>query len=265
MKPNQNNSSIMQALLDLKSSGGDSSAIDILTLQIENNNKILDDADTLFQKHRYPEYKLTWCRLQSSVEFSRFLSVNALAILIAMCQNMNTWNNIQISYRDIIHITTLNSLKSIKPALKELIDKGCIAVHDKGTTKRPTVYMVNPEISTVGNKHPNLQDIFWKLVESNAVSDGGEKSNPHELWDALTSKRTYAKGNDSLISHSDKKITFGKINEIKEKVTHTENGGEPQPKRKRGRPRKSQPETPKDNDPVPEEECDEELPSAFNS
>ena len=241
MKPNQNNSSIMQALLDLKSSGGDANAIDILLLQLENNNMILENAEELFESHLHPEHSLKWCKLQCNVEFSRFLSVNAVTILTAMLQNMNHWNNIQISYRDIIQITALNSLKSIKPALKELIDKGCIAVQDKGTTKRPTVYMVNPEIATLGKPIANHKDMFWRLVRNNVESDGGEKPDPHALWDELTSKRTYAKGNDSLISHSDKKITFGKINEIKEKVKYTENGGEPQPKRKRGRPKKSQP------------------------
>ena len=48
----------MQALLDLKSSGGDANAIDILLLQFENNNMVLENADELFESHLHPEHSL---------------------------------------------------------------------------------------------------------------------------------------------------------------------------------------------------------------
>lgn len=243
MKPNKNNSSIMQALLDLKASGGDANSIAILTQQLENNNTILEDADRLFDKHQHPEYVLTWCKLYGNVEFSRFLSVNALAVLIAMCQNMNHWNSLQISYRDIVNITALNSLKSVKPALQELIEKGCIAVQVPGTTKRPTVYMVNPEIATVGSGIPKLKDIFWELAEDNSSTDDektadankegkvntdnkessdtnneddsksdDEESGIQGRWRTITGKRTYAKGTDFL-EIGTRRYSFNRIKE----------------------------------------------------
>lgn len=211
-KPNKTNSSIMQALLDLKSSGGDACAIAILTQQLENDNRVLEDAEKLFKKHQHPEHTLKWCKLYGNVEFSRFLSVNALSILVAMCQNMNHWNLLQINYRTIIEITPLNSLKSVKPALQELMEKGCIAVQIEGTTKSPAVYKVNPEIAIVGDPIPHHKDMFWSLVQENSGSDDKESSAPYKRWDALTSKRTYAKGNDYREIGS-KKYRFNKINE----------------------------------------------------
>ena len=62
----------MQALLDLKSSGGDANAIDILLLQFENNNMVLENADELFESHLHPEHSLKWCKLHIALEFAPF-------------------------------------------------------------------------------------------------------------------------------------------------------------------------------------------------
>lgn len=231
--PNEEHSSIKQALLDLKASGGDANAIDILIRQIGVQKNILADADELFRKRMYPNSVLKWLKLHSDIEFTRFLSPNALMILIVMCQNMLHGNLLQINYRELMEITNIKSIKYIKPALDELIHTGCIMVRIPGTTRRSAVYMINPEIATIGKDSPGLTYIFWKQVRQYNIEKGIDKENEEEIeknfeidllkkpesstltnWEKLTKERTYSKGTDHLEEDSHK-VFFGKINEPK--------------------------------------------------
>lgn len=235
-KPNKENSAIKQALLDLKKAGGTAECIDILIRQIEQDNDLLKNADELFKSHRYPDSSLDWFKLHSDIEFARFLSTNALMVLIAMCQNMNHGNLLQVSYRDLAAITHITSLKAIRPALQELENCGCVTVRINGTTRRSTVYMINPEIATVGTETKGLTYIFWKIVRENCIAAGKDReddtdygepqknkeinwneypeSSIRDTWESLTKERTYSKGLDRLEVES-QKIYFGKINEPK--------------------------------------------------
>lgn len=213
-KPNEENSTIKQALLDLKASGGDAESIDLLISQIEQNHNLRENADKLFQSHQYPEHSLNWFKLQGDIEFPRFLSPNALTILIALCQNMQTDNLLQISHRDLINITHLSSLKAVQPAMRELVQNGCITEIIEASGRRSAVYMVNPEIATVGKKKPHLTYLFWKKVRDSLFKhdipdddDGLEeeknidwkdypKSTIRDKWMSLTKERTYSKGTE---------------------------------------------------------------------
>lgn len=210
-KPNNENSTVKQVLLDLKASGGDAEAIDLLISQIEQDHTLRENADKLFQSHQYPEHSLNWFKLQGDIEFPRFLSPNAMTILIAMCQNMQTDNLLQVSRRDLIDITHLTSLKAVQPALKELVQNGCITEVIEASGRRSAVYMVNPEIATVGKKKPHLTYLFWKkvrnsLLQYEAPDDEDEKnidwndypkSPIRNRWVSLTKDKTYSKGTES--------------------------------------------------------------------
>lgn len=228
--PNKEHSSVKQALLDLKASGGDAECIDFLINQIGTNPEIRGNADKLFKSHLYPDKTLNWFKLHNDIEFTRFLSPNALMILIAMCQNMRHGNLIQVNYKDLLTITHISSPKAIKPALQELENCGCITVRIKGTTRRSTVYMVNPEIATVGTNSSGLAYIYWKYVsENNAGSHSYQMQNNSTIWNdypaspildkwiQLVQDRTYSKGNDTLEEDSNK-VYFNKINEPKIKT-----------------------------------------------
>jgi len=218
-KPNPENSSIIQSLLDIKASGASAHLVDELLEILRTNKKILGDADELFRSHQYPSRALDWCKVQNNVEFSRFLSPKATAVLTAMYQNMWHGNLIQLSHRDIIRIAKIGSLSSVKVALDELTDNGCIAIKIPGTTRRPTVYMVNPLIATIGSKLPHLEEQFWMLTGTkyyyDKKGDGLRKrirSTIQIRWQELTASRTYSKGRETL-EVNDQKITFHKINE----------------------------------------------------
>lgn len=227
-KLNKENSSIKQALLDLKTSGGDINAIDFLLQEIEQNELLREDADKLFQSHQYPEHSLNWCKLQGDIEFTRFLSPNAVVVLITMCQNMPTTNLIQVSCRDLIEITHISSPKAIQSAITELLDNGCITKMMKASGCRSAVYMVNPDIATVGKKIPSLKKLFWsKVKDCSADEDSQKKANgkktkkkkdgkdsdscPLTKWLSLTDQRTYHKGAEYWKDDSGN-IRFSKIN-----------------------------------------------------
>lgn len=179
---------------------------------------ILQDADNLFKSHQYPKHVLDWCKVKNDVEFSRFLSPKATALLTAMYQNMWVRNLIQLSHRDIIRIAKIGSLSSVRTALDELIENGCIAVKLKGTTRRPDIYMVNPLIATVGSEILHLEEDFWELTGTKYYYDKesdkirAKYSKPHKKWKELTANRTYSKGRNSL-EVKNCWLTFYKINE----------------------------------------------------
>ena len=222
-KPNPENSSVIQALLDIKASGAPAPMVNDLLDILRNDAAILQDADNLFKGHQYPKHVLDWCKVKNDVEFSRFLSPKATALLTAMYQNMWVGNLIQLSHRDIIKIAKIGSLSSVRTALDELIGNGCIAVKLKGTTRRPDIYMVNPLISTVGSAIPYLEKEFWQLTGTRYYFDkksGKERakySEAHKKWRELTANRTYSKGRNSL-EVKDNWLTFNKINEAPVKV-----------------------------------------------
>lgn len=212
MKKNkQKKTSIMQALEDLKSSGGDIEAVNKLIHQLEENKELQEVVEKIFRNRLYPEKSLTWLKLRGDVEFSRFLSPNAVTILIAMCQNMRHGNLLQISQRKIMAITSISSPKAVVKALDELISVGAIAVRLKGTSHRPPVYMVNPEIATIGTENKKLEFVFGEYSDkSDKVPEGYE--NPRDKWKTLTKFRTYSKGYDKQ-GDGTGTVYFNKINE----------------------------------------------------
>lgn len=188
-----------------------------------------EDADKLFQSHQYPEHSLNWCKLQGDIEFTRFLSPNAVVILITMCQNMHTNNLIQISCRNLIEITHISSPKAIQSAIMELLQNGCITEMIKSSGCRPAIYMVNPDIATVGKKMPPLKKLFWSKVKDYCRTHKDPKKNtdvkknkkkkdseyPENYilaqWLILTKQRSYHKGAEYRKDDSGN-IRFGKVN-----------------------------------------------------
>lgn len=216
-KQNPENSSVIQALLDISQANPYlKKDIDAMICLMRADSASIKRADEIFRSHLYPDNSLTFCKLECGIEFTRFLPVNAVAILTAMCQNMRHGNLIQLSHRDILTISALKSLRSVKPALEKLIELGCIAEKIPGTTRRATVYMVNPSIATVGTKEISLQRKFWKLTGTQYVGKKIIYSETHKVWNKLTAKRTYSRGYSSLeIEGSEKPIYFSRINEPK--------------------------------------------------
>lgn len=210
-KINAKKTSIMQALEDLKRSGGNKEAVNILIQQLKEDGELQEIVEKRFRERLYPDKSLTWSKLQCEIEFSRFLSPNAVTILMAMCQNMRHGNLLQISQRKIAEITSVTSPKAVVKALNELIECGCIAVRVEGNTRRPTIYMVNPAISSIGSPIKKLGFIFWQYADKSETEGEGYKS-PKDKWEKLTENRTYSKGYDKQ-EEGARIVYFNKINE----------------------------------------------------
>lgn len=208
-------SSIKQTLLDMKSAGFDSTALDRLIDDFEHEPEKAKEAEKLYSSHEYPQHSIVFVKITNRVGFFRFLSAKALTILNAMCCTMNTRNLIQITQDDLLNITNIGNKKTIGEALRELQEKGVIAIKIKGSTRRGTVYMVNPQIATCGADRPGLEKIFWKLTgtiyDANKVKN---HSKPHETWKKIIKDRTYSIGYGKQDT-TDGEVRFGRINEPK--------------------------------------------------
>lgn len=201
----------MQLLEDLKRSGGNKDAVTKLIQQLKEDRELEEIVEKRFRERLYPDKSLTWSKLQCEIEFSRFLSPNAVTILTMMCQNMRHGNLLQISQRKIAEICSVTSPKAVVKALNELIECGCIAVRIEGNTRRASIYMVNPEISTIGKPIRKLGFIFWKYADKSETEGEGYK-NPKDKWKELTATRTYSKGYDKQ-EEGTRIVYFNKINE----------------------------------------------------
>lgn len=219
-KPNPENSSVLQALLDIQAAGGNVPMVDsLIALLRKDGGALLETAEEIFNEHQYPQHVLTFCKLTKEYEFARFLSPKALSLLTAMCQNMWHGNLIQLSQRDVLKITSISSLTSVKPALKELTDCGCIAVAIKGNTRKATTYMVNPCISTLGKDVPCLEEIFWEYTGTDYENKPVVYSEPHQKWNKLTARRTYSTSRVSFKpDNCSTKLSYNSISEPEVKM-----------------------------------------------
>lgn len=209
---NRDCSSCRQALLDLKTAGFPNDLIDQLIDFANINQEALENADKAFQEHQYPQHSIKFVKMSNETEFCKYIGAPATAILTAMCQNMRVGNKIQLSQADLINITGIGNKKTVSKALGELMEKGYIVLVIDGSTRRSPIYMVNPQIATVGRGDGHLQQQFWKLSGTEFSLDKKPvKSMPHQRWEINTSKRTYSLGYDRQDT-DDGYILFNKIN-----------------------------------------------------
>lgn len=183
----------------------------------------LKRADKLFNKHRHPEHSIVFTKVQCENEYCINLSPVAVVILSVLYQNMNTDNLIKASQNELIKYTSLGNKSTVSRALKELLDKGYIAIKIEATGKAGAVYMVNPDIATIGNNsNKNLNEIFWMLTGSKFEykNNNGKSykdvtmSTPHKTWVELNSNKHYSRGYDKQKERngSEKFIRFNKFN-----------------------------------------------------
>ena len=212
---NKECSSIKQVLLDMKSAGFNSTLINDLLDEYENEPEKTKDAEEIYSSHQYPSNAIVFFKVSKEIEFFNILTAKAVVVLCAMYSTMNTGNLIQITQDDLMHITNLGNKKTIKEALLELQENGFITVRLKGNTRRGTVYMINPLVATCGKKK-DLVKIFWKQTGTHYDGRGrvSEYSKAHATWKENIKKRTYSNGYGKLDT-TEGEIWFGRINEPK--------------------------------------------------
>lgn len=105
---NEKHSSIIQSLLDMKSSGCSSTAVETLLAELQSDPHKLDEAEKLFKGHLYPQKSINWIKYYNDIELERYISGYALQIFMAMAKNMRTLNLIQVSHNDLVIMTGLD-------------------------------------------------------------------------------------------------------------------------------------------------------------
>lgn len=201
-------SSIVQALVDLKdNTRAPVDAVMQLLDYLKDNKDDLREADKAFHSHEYPQHSIVFSKISNEYETFRFLSMPAIAVLMFLSQNMNCQNAIRASSNQIVKYSTIGNKDTVKKAISELKEKGCIAIVFEGTGNEGAVYMVNPLLATVGREKPYLIHEFWKLTGSKIGYEKGEHgkshrtysklSKPHKTWNELTFSRVYSIGKES--------------------------------------------------------------------
>lgn len=230
---NPGSSSVLQMLLDCQAQGG--WPADALNQMLEAANadpKLCKATDKLFDTHRYPENSILWTKHRRDNELQRILSPEEKLILDTFEQYMNQSNLLQISSRMLVKCTGLND-RTVRKALDSLIEKGCLAVHTTGPSNRAKIYMLNPEIATVGNPTAWVTETnFWQLTGStydfgkNNRLELKQASAPHYKWVELTATKMFDHGTESIGSVEDNTFQKYGIIRLADKKTAPSSGND---------------------------------------
>ena len=181
----------------------------------ENKNK-LKEIEEKFRNHMYPNYKLSWCKTYiNNLEIYNLLnlSIKSISIFNVISKLINKNNLIKISILEIKKLLKCDD-KTILKAINELIEKGFITIKLKGEpkTSRATIYMINPELVTIGTgNQTQLKKEFWQLTGSKYKLNVLEKpSKIHINWLDMIEKENYIIGYDK-IQVDDEIIYFNKL------------------------------------------------------
>lgn len=158
---NELNSSIKQALLDLeKVATVDANpeatkvlkAVKTLLKLLDRYGSVINEADKIFNQHRYNDKKLHFAKVKNYKKQQIIFNLTAREsqILFYMITFMSQANSIMIRQTELAR-DLKSSKRDIVTALKGLEEKCCI-VKVKQEKNMGTIYMVNPDIATVG-KH----------------------------------------------------------------------------------------------------------------
>ena len=207
--------SIEQAIEDLLSSGiPENIPLGKLKEYLKEHKKNLDKAENKFKNHLYPQYKLNWNKNYiNNFEIMKIIDAYSISIFTTISKLINKNNLIQLSLTDIINITNYSKHKIIK-SIDELIEKGFIAIKLKGEPKtaRATIYMLNPELVTIGTgNQEKLKKEFWQLTGSKyKLNTLNEPSKIHISWLDIIENQNYIIGYDKL-QIDDEIINFNKL------------------------------------------------------
>lgn len=179
----------------------------------ENKNK-LKEVDSKFYRHIYPQHKLNWCKLyNNNLGITKKIDKTSISILNILYKLINKNNLIQISISEIIKLTGYSN-KTIIKSIDELIEKGFIVIKLKGEpkTSRSTIYMINPELITIGTgNQTKLKKEFWELTGSKyKINILEEPSKIHIDWLNMIENENYIIGYDK-IQIDDEIIHFNKL------------------------------------------------------
>lgn len=168
----------------------------------KQNKTKLKEVDKKFYSHIYPQKNLNWNKNYiNNLEIMKIINTYSISIFTTISKLISKNNLIQISLTDIINLTNY-SKDRISKSINELIEKGFITIKLKGEPKnsRATIYMLNPELVTIGTGNQNkLKKEFWELTGS--IYENGELvklSEVHKKWLDYQENQAYIIGYDKI-------------------------------------------------------------------
>ncbi len=136
---------------------------------IEHFSEHPDEAEAFckrFERHKYPEKSIVWAHYYINVQLYDKISNGAAVLLDGFIKTMSTSNLVAFSVRKGKLLAGMGRDNANK-AVNELLQTGCVVVYRAGTTRKPTIYMVNPLIAYKGIHNKQLKFTFWSLMDEN--------------------------------------------------------------------------------------------------
>ena len=166
-------------------------------------NKIkLKEVDEKFYRHLYPQNKLNWTKNYiNNLEMYKLLNAKSIGIFNILSKLINKNNLIQISITELKKLLKYDD-KTIIKSINELIEKGFVVIKLKGEpkTSRATIYMINPELTTIGTgNQEKLKREYWTITGS--IYESGELlklSEVHKKWLDYQENQAYIIGYDKI-------------------------------------------------------------------
>lgn len=162
-KPNPQNNSIIQALIDLKNTGHGKQTVDNLIELLNSDKKQADELQNRWNGHLYPTKKMTFTQVTISDDYFH-LPDTALRILLILGMYSGKTGLIQVSKSDIMALTGLKQT-SIKTGLKILTDHGFIRVAQPSARHAAPVYEINRKYFAQGDR-PRHDDFDYSDADN---------------------------------------------------------------------------------------------------
>lgn len=159
---NPNSNSVVQALLDVADVGLGSMTVDQVITRLSGDSKLRTSLQNKWNGHAYPERSMEWAQLTKSQQLMG-LTDTALKLLVFMGMYAHQSTLLQVSLNDLVTFTGIKKT-SLREALKELLDCGCIRVEKPSVRHAAPIYAVNPAIVNKGTRRKSDISSFASKV-----------------------------------------------------------------------------------------------------
>ena len=193
---NPRNSSLIQHLLDLSAIASISGATDIeqqaleLLKSLKTHNSIVCETDKKVSNRRYNQSKMEYVKLKDIIHNQIIFSLSPMAskVLLYCCQSILQDSLVELKIDDLCNNFKTTD-KTLKKAIEELKDYGCIVLVKRGSKRNGNgnLYMLNPDICFSG-KLSNQQsfDSHVKKIDPDILELYDRQSKILESMDLMT-------------------------------------------------------------------------------
>lgn len=171
-KSNACNSSIIQAILDLKSTGkyGNDKALEDIVKELEANPSITKEADARFNARKYNEDSVGFSQIPLLSKNMLELSGNALRMLILLQGYMTQDNLAEINTNTVCEVLSI-SKDVFKRTKRELVQANAIVEIEGGYRGSSPIYRVNPRLAHHCKNPDSLAKDFWDDVKASQIRE----------------------------------------------------------------------------------------------